>query len=163
MSETKVFHMERLKGVDPRIFDFFLWWSASGPFALTIPPTGGVRTAEKVQTDLWNQGRSTPGPMAGEDGYGPLGLTITQAKTLADTPHGRGGAADALVAVVKDGKVIAVEVDCRKPKVRLMYEAFGLLVEQNGLDWGGRFKGKDMPHCQVKNWRDLPMPSINVA
>ncbi len=156
-----VHHLEErliVPGVDRRIVDFFLWWDEHGSFPLTIPPTGGVRTDEAVQAALYAQGRTSPGPRAGEDGFPALGLTVTNARTLADTPHGRAAAADALPAVVKNGVVVAVLVDDRDTKVRLMFEAYGLLAEQHGLEWGGRFKGKDRPHVQCPNWRSLPMP-----
>lgn len=35
------------------------------------------------------------------------------------------------------------------------YEPLGVLAEQQNLDWGGRWKSfKDMPHIQVKKWKE---------
>lgn len=154
-----VYHLHRLMGpvVDSRLQDFFYYWAKSGPFPLVIPPTGGIRTDEAVQARLYAQGRTAPGPHAGEEGYPALGLTVTAARTLADTPHGRGGAADAEIAVVKDGRVIATLTDTRQPKIRLQYEHYGLLAEEHGLEWGGRWKSKDMAHVQCPDWKSLPI------
>lgn len=156
-----VYHLHRLMtpGVDERIQDFFYDWALHGPFPIVIPPTGGHRIDEAVQEALYAQGRTSPGPRAGEEGYPDLGLTVTAARTLAETPHGRGGAADAEIAVVKNGRVIATLTDVRNPKIRLQYEHFGLLAEEHGLEWGGRWKKKDMCHVQVPSWRDIPMPT----
>lgn len=160
-----VFHLqERLvrPGVDQRILDFFQWWQANGPHPLAIPPTGGRRTDEAVQAALYAQGRTAPGPHAGEEGFPVLGLTVTAAATLADTPHGRGGAADAYPVILSTTglKVAALDLDERNPRVRLKFEHYGLLAEEHGLEWGGRWKRKDLPHCQVRSWRDLPLPKF---
>ncbi len=158
---SRVHNLYRLMvpGIDQRIQDFFYFWAKHGPFPITIPETGGLRTDEAGQEELWNQGRTAPGPRAGDTGFPVLGLTVTAAKTLAQTPHGRGGAGDAEVAVVMNGRVIATLTDTRQPKIRLQYEHYGLLAEEHGLEWGGRWKSKDMAHVQVPDWKHLPMPN----
>ncbi len=116
---SRVHNLYRLMvpGIDQRIQDFFYFWAKHGPFPITIPETGGLRTDEAGQEELWNQGRTAPGPRAGDTGFPVLGLTVTAAKTLAQTPHGRGGAGDAEVAVVMNGRVIATLTDTRQPKI----------------------------------------------
>ncbi len=162
---TLVFHLQdRLvdAGVDQRLLDFFWWWDEFGPFPITIPPNGGWRTSEAAQAHLFAQGRTTPGPYAGKDGYPELGLTVTNAKTLHDTPHGRKCAADAYPAILNKARtrVIGIYNDDREPKVHLLFNAYGMIAEDNGLVWGGRWRRKDLPHVEVPDWRKLSMPNV---
>ncbi len=168
MAQPLVFHLQdRLiePGVDPRLLEFFIWWNELGPFAITIPPNGGWRTNETEQAALFAKGRTAPGPHAGDSGYPSMGLTVTNAKTLSDTPHGRKAAADAYPAVLNNArdKVIAIYNDDRDPKVHLKFHAYGLIAEDHGLVWGGRWRRKDLPHLEVPDWRKLPIPKPHVA
>jgi hypothetical protein len=157
-----VFHIERVlePGIDPRIREFFSWWNAYGSFPITIPPNGGLRTDSTGQAALFAQGRTMPGPYAGEGGYPPLGLTVTNARTLKDTPHGRGGAADAYPATLNKDRtsVVGIYTDDRDPKVQLLFTAYGYIAEDHGLVWGGRWRRKDYPHVEVPDWKRLPPP-----
>lgn len=160
-----VFHLvDRIirPGLDPRLVDFFLWWEERGPFPITIPPDGGWRTDEAKQAALYAQGRTSPGPHAGDTGYPPLGLTVTAARTLAETAHGRKAAADSYPAVLSaDGKRVAsILVDDRAPKVRLKFHQYGILAEEHGLVWGGRWKRRDCPHVECPQWKSLPIPNL---
>lgn len=151
-----VFHMDRLAGTDIRILEFFIWWDQHGPFVLTIPPLGGKRTDEASQVALFAKGRTVPGP--GVHRGRPLGKTVTNARTLSETPHGRGGAGDAYPAVLgMNGKVIAILDNLADPKTRQKFEEYGSIAKtQFGLEWGGDWESRDCPHVQVPKWRDLP-------
>ncbi len=156
MATELVFHMSRLAGVDNRVLQFFLFWHRKGPFALTIPPTGGVRTNELVQYELYSKGRTVPGPGVGTPGAPPLGYTVTNAKSLAETPHGypNNAAADAIPAVVVQGKVVAVLDNVKDPKTLALVTEYGELAEKHGLVWGGRFKNFfDGFHVETPDWR----------
>ncbi len=158
-----VFHIQDriyVPGMDPRIVAFFTWWDEFGPFAITIPPDGGLRKDDAGQAALFAKGRTAPGPHAGDSGYPPLGLTVTNARTLKDTPHGRGCAGDAYPAILNGARdtVIAIYADDRDPKVDLLFHAYGIIAEDNGLTWGGRWRRKDKPHVEVPDWRKLPLP-----
>lgn len=138
----RVFHLDRLALCVPAIRDFFLWWDMHGPFPLTIPPDGGLRSSEKHQARLFEAG-------------------ATKAKTLADTPHGRGAAADAYPAVLdRTGHyVTAIRIDTRDTRTQDMYRQYGEAAERAGLVWGGRWKSiVDLPHVETPSWRLLPFP-----
>jgi len=130
-----VFHFERLKGCRPEIIAFFNWWSKHGPYPLTIGQDGGLRKDEAKQLAFFNSHKS-------------------KARTLADTPHGRGAAADAYKAILnpEGTKVVAVKLD------RKSFEQYGALAEKRGFTWGGRFTSFDGPHIQMKEWKMLPYP-----
>lgn len=125
-----ILHEERAKGVDLRLLAFLEWWKARGPFTLTVLPGGGFRTDEAEQLANFRSGAS-------------------RARTLADTPHGRGGALDL-------APLIGSKVDWTDWAT---FEVMGGLAEDRGLEWGGRWTTlKDGPHIQVPNWRVLPYP-----
>jgi hypothetical protein len=142
-----VHHIDRLERTDARILAFFLWWADSGPHPITIPPFGGLRDSEKDQADLFKHGAS-------------------KARTLKETPHGRGGAADALPAVLDpSGRWVKAIYDGKHPEGRKRLLIYGELAEQAGLRWGGRFKpldkdglGWDLAHVEVFDWLVLPFP-----
>jgi hypothetical protein len=151
-----VFHLSRLAGVEQPVLSFFLWWGKKGPFPLTIPPDGGLRTNELVQYGLYAKGRTAPGPHAGENGFPELGLTVTNAKTLADTPHGRGAAADAYPAIVVKNKVIAIRDNIHDSQTLELFREYGRLAKNAGLEHGGDWPQADWPHVQIHSWRSLP-------
>lgn len=145
---SRVFHFNRIAQVDPRLVQFFAWWNRQGPFAITIPQTGGIRTNELLQARLFSEG-------------------MTRARSLADTPHGRGAAVDAYPAVLDPSGVYvaAIHLDAKTEMSRMLFRTYGELAEQHGLHWGGRFEplnehglGWDLPHVEVHNWRELPYP-----
>ena len=158
----KVYNFNRLAGCDVRLIDFFSWWQTHGPFPVTIPEFGGKRIDEQLQTEYYAKGRTTPGPHAGEPGYPELGLTVTGAKTLKDTPHGRGGAVDSYPAIISsDYKVTAILNNEKDPKTLEMFARYGSLAKTYGLEWGGVWK--DYPHVQCPNWREISFTSQGVA
>lgn len=99
--------------------------------------TSGLRT-EAEQRELYQRGRTVPGQI------------VTYAPHAEDTAHGRGAAVD-LVPLDKDGRPVWSTSDAR-------WEIIGTLAERSGLEWGGHWeKIKDMPHVQIKDWRNLPL------
>lgn len=124
-------HMERLMGVDERIWKSALEWSAAGPFVITVAPDGGLRTNPTWQAQMFLGGKS-------------------KARTLEETPHGRGGAAD--FYPLEKGRLV---LDVDDPR----WEQLGVWFEARGLEWGGRWdRFKDKPHVQVPRWTSLPFP-----
>lgn len=149
----KVFHLEHAAGVDARILAFLDWWGRLGPFPVTVPPDGGLRT-DAVQAVLYAKGRTTPGPHAGEAGEPELGRTVTNAATVHDTPHGRGAAVDLLpVKLDPSGTKVLAIIDNDKGLFRML----GLIGEQHNFVWGGRFHRVDEDHLELQNWRNLPL------
>lgn len=151
----KVFHREHAAGVHPRILAFLDWWEANGPWPVTVPPDGGLRT-DATQRVLYAKGRTAPGPHAGEKNEPALGRTVTNAQTVHDTPHGRGAAVDLLpVKLDPTGTKVLAIIDNDKG----LFKTFGLIVETYGFVWGGRFHRVDEDHAELPAWRQLPLPS----
>lgn len=139
----KVMKRERANGTDGRLQRFLDYWAVSGPFALMVAPDGGVRTNEARQASYYAAGTS-------------------KARTLDETPHGRGGAVD----LWPEG------FDPTKPVDEATYQRFlaiGAAAERAGLGWGGRWTGAfppstanpyggDLPHVEVRDWASLPYP-----
>ncbi len=144
----RVFHFNRCAGCDPRLIDFLVWWQTHGPFPVTIPQTGGIRNSEAEQMRLYVSKKS-------------------KARSLAETPHGRGGAIDAYPAILDPtGTYVAnIHLDVKNQQSRELFQRFGVLARDHGLEWGGDFKpldahgiGWDCPHIQVPDWKELPYP-----
>lgn len=152
---ARVFHREHALGVHPDLLAFLDWWEEAGPFAVTIPPDGGLRD-DTTQAALYAKGRTTPGPRAGEKGHPPLGYPVTNAKTVHDTPHGRGAAVDLLpVLASPDGQRVLAVLDSD----RSLFQALGGLAQARGLVWGGCFHAPiDLDHVEVPDWKQLPVP-----
>lgn len=151
-SQTLVFHFDRLIGVSAECIAFFSWWRDFGPFPLTIPEGGGLRNDAAYQEGLFMTGRS-------------------RAKTLDQTPHGRGGAVDAYPAKVVSGTVIGIHQIKDGSEAIERFEKFGALAEAKGLTWGGRWlrafppsksnpRGGDCAHVESRLWPSLPFPPV---
>ncbi len=150
--KRRLFHFGRLNNCDPRILAFFEWWADEGPFPLTIPPGGGLRTDSAHQEGLFLAGYS-------------------RARTLDLTPHGRGAAADAYPAILDPSGsfVESIFLAAETTEGRKLFVQYGELAEARGLKWGGRFKplsqstglGWDLPHLELPRWQDLPYPPPN--
>jgi hypothetical protein len=143
---VRVYHRERADGVDGRLLGFLDSWAKTGPFAIVVPEFGGLRTLAQQQ-ELYARGRTKPGRI------------VTNAKSVADAPHGRGAAID----------VAPFRKDAKSGLYAPYYEdvgafhTIGAFAEAMGLEWGGRwrtdtFPDGDQPHIQVPNWRLLPIP-----
>lgn len=133
----RLYHRERASGLEPQLEMFLDWWAAFGPFPLVVPALGGVRTDEATQAALYARG-------------------VTNARTLAETPHGRKGAVD-LAPYTRQGALYAPDYS-ETPANLARYETLGRAAEAHGLRWGGRWSRPDRPHVEVPNWRSLPFP-----
>lgn len=148
----KVLHRERAVGVDARLVAFMDWWEKNGPFPIMVGVDGGVRS-NADQLRLYAQGRTTPGPHAGEPGYPPLGMTVTKASTVGNSAHGHRGAVDFWPVI--GGKIY---LDVKNPLQKSKYDQLGALIESFGLVWGGRFQDfYDGPHAEIPDWRGRPL------
>jgi hypothetical protein len=139
--KVRVFHFNRVAMCDHRLVAFFSWWNIHGPFPITIPANGGLRTDELEQARFFAEGHS-------------------KAKTLDQTPHGRGGAVDAYPAILDPtgAYVAGIRIDPKDPQTKVLFTQYGSLAETHGLVWGGRWKFVDMPHVETPDWRDSPFP-----
>lgn len=138
--KRRVYHRERAAGVVPELQAFLTWWEANGPFPISVDPQGGVRSDEAAQQALHAKGASN-------------------AASLKDTPHGRGGALD-LYPVLRGnpdtGAVLELASDAKSPE---LFAQLGAIAQQHGLAWGGLWSSlKDLPHVEVRNWKSLPFP-----
>jgi hypothetical protein len=82
----------------------------------------------------------------------------SKAKTLADTPHGRGAAVDLYPVLAFDdlGRPSAVDLYSRE-----RFAELGAAAKRFGLVWGGEFSGLyDGPHVELAEWRALPFPPL---
>jgi hypothetical protein len=138
---TLVFHFDRVEHCHPKLVAFFAWWGAHGPWPITIPASGGIRSDSLEQARLFAEG-------------------FTKARLLIDTPHGRGCAADAYPAILDPTSrfVAGVRNDAKDPRAAKMFAQYGALAETHGLTWGGRWTFQDLPHVEVPGWRDTPYP-----
>jgi hypothetical protein len=139
-SGPRVQNRERAKGAVAALQAFLDWWDANGPFAILVAPDGGVRTDAAKQAMYYEQGNS-------------------KARTLEETPHGRGAALD--LWPVGFNPRLKLEA---QPEVKAKFETMGRIAkEQFGLTWGGDW-GWDFPHVEVKNWRrSLPYPPSGLS
>jgi len=122
---------ERLTYVYPDIEDRFfkLYQAYQNKYGKNLKVSEGIRTMKR-QGDLWNKGRSTPGPIVT---YSKPGWSF----------HNYGLALDVFFA----GKDPYLEKD---PKFEYYWKKFGELAEKHGFVWGGHFSGLlDRPHIQL--------------
>lgn len=131
--KTRVLHQGRAAGVHPRLLSFLGWWQFHGLFPLVVLPDGGIRTDEAKQLSYF---MAKPRKSA--------------ARTLRDTPHGRGAALD--LAPFIAGAIPWHDWD--------RFRVVGLAAEVYGLVWGGRWPERDGPHVEIPGWRSLPFPPV---
>jgi hypothetical protein len=122
-----VFHEERAASCHPKLLAFLAWWKHHGPFDVTVCKDGGLRTDEAVQARFAK-------------------AKTSKAKTLEQTPHGRGCALD--MARLAHGIV-----DWNDERSFLI---IGKCAESFGLEWGGHWG--DCDHLQLPDWRQQPFP-----
>lgn len=105
-------------------------------------PIDGFRSANR-QLELFMQGRTTPGPHAGEPGYPALGLTVTRARP-GQSAHQYGVAIDAC----RDANVTREGL---QPDWNLEhYEVLAEAAVKHGLDSALRWKNnREGPHVQL--------------
>jgi hypothetical protein len=133
----RVYFRERAAGVtDARMVGLLDWWERWGPFPIAVAPEGGLRTDAAKQLGFFNAGTSN-------------------ARTLAETAHGRAGAFD---LVPYDGARRRLMYE--GPGVPEMFAVMGTVAKVLfKLEWGGDWRGlKDLPHVEVPDWRALPYP-----
>lgn len=78
------------------------------------------------------------------------------------SPHNYGLACDFVLDTSKvstrkrkwNDKMYSDAWDYETPEAKAIYDRFGVLAESIGLEWGGRWKFLDVPHVQLKNWKD---------
>lgn len=144
---SKVLHIERAKGCDVRLLSFLKWWQENGTFDIHVAPDGGVRHDEEKQLSYFLNGYSN-------------------AKTLEETAHGRGGAIDLYpvgfnpsIAIPRHSLGPPNSGGTKQPVTEARFFELGAAGENFGLVWGGRWKSPyDLPHFQVPNWQRLPFP-----
>ena len=157
MSELR--HAERLAGVHPSLAAFARLVASRAAVDWCV--VTGVRTLPGV-LEKYAQGRTTPGPHAGEPGYPPLGLTITNVRTLEGAPHAERMTPEGLYGCAMDMQFF-LQGGSRlaggdAPGEVLVYRWYGAAAETQGLTWGGRFSKVDMAHVELKAWRTYPLP-----
>ena len=107
---------------------------------------------DAAQLVLWKQGRTTVGPKATPKR--PLGLTVTNARTAWETPHGCRCAID--FAFLIGGKLVAVAPGVLHSwSESLPWAEVGAIAESVGLAWGGRWHSPDKPHVEHPDWRTI--------
>lgn len=149
---ARILHLERARGVHPRMLVLLLDWAKHGPFDIAVAMHGGVRTDPGVQTMLSGGGMSA-------------------ASTLKVTPHGRAGALDLwplgfLAYVPKSFGGTAARWGTWEGLPQLIRDQFaelGRFSKALGFKWGGDWVGKsypngDQPHHELADWQRLPFP-----
>ena len=165
----RLYHAERLEGVCSQVRDFFDWWSHHGPFPLAV--VSGVRApGAPTREELRRLGLPAfaPGGQPWRDIQAALfAAKRTKAATLAETAHGRCGAADAVPLRLTATGCPFGTYDCQRDGVSAVerFERFGELAEANGLAWGGRWKSVfppfgDVAHVELPRWQSLPYPPV---
>lgn len=149
----------RLKLVHPRLALF------AQQLAEQSPRKWGVITGARTQADVdakYALGRTKRGPHAGEVGHPPLGDIVTHVHSLEQAPHavrrtpeGSYSCAVDLQFVLPEGGGLA---EGHIPEEKDVYLEMGLMAEQAGLVWGGRFKSIfDQAHVELPDWRRYPL------
>ncbi len=133
-------HIERALGVHPSLLALLEDWNRFGLHDVVIAggegwPNGGLRT------DVLEQHKAF---VAG----------LTKARTLADTPHGRGAALDVWPRGFNPHRGFDTQ-----PDMPDLFRVFGQFAEDRGFVWGGDWASfQDLPHVEIADWRHLPYP-----
>jgi hypothetical protein len=126
----------RLVNVHPQLQQLISMWEYDGSHDIFIPADGAMREgieASSHQLQLYLSGRSG-------------------ARTLAETPHGRGAALDVWPVGYDFAKDVSLQ-----PLMKTRLEKFGAFAKTYGFTWGGDWSSiKDYPHVEITNWRNLP-------
>lgn len=149
----KIHHLERARGVHPRMLVLLQAWQRRGTFEILVAVNGGLRADPAVQASLASTGMSA-------------------AKSLKSTPHGRGGALDIwpvsfLPFVPRNWGGTAQQWTTWRElpqKVRDDFAAIVKFSEALGFKCGARWVGKsypdgDNPHHELADWGRLPFPA----
>lgn len=155
-------HPERLKDVHPKLVAFLKL--AVSRSVLDICVVTGARDAAGVAAK-WGEGRTAPGPHAGEPGYPELGQVVTNVQHPNDTAHSLRVTPEGIYATAVDAQfqVGAKLLEGTPGSESELYRWLGELAEAEGLEWGGRFRAVDQAHLQLKEFRQYPPAPDNVA
>lgn len=129
-------------GVHPDMQHLLDLWEQEGWFDVQVGtpfggfPGGGLRTA----TDAAGQASAC------QNG-------LSNACTLGQTPHGRGGALD--IWPVPFNPLQSFDA---QPGTREAMIAFGNWAKSHGYVYGGDWPKPDYPHVEMANWTSLPFP-----
>jgi len=150
-------HAERLAGVHPRLAAFANLAAAQS--SVDLCAVTGLRSPVECEAK-WAEGRTAPGPHAGQIGYPALGLTVTNCKdasqtahSLRATPEGDYGCAIDLQFVGTAGALL----DLDTPAHCALYESLALLAQEDGLVAGLYFRKVDASHVELASFRDYPL------
>jgi hypothetical protein len=114
----------------------------------------GAKRAQK----LWLQGRKVDEVTGLVTVVGPV---VTQARP-GEGPHAWGCAADFVLdtdpqhpwwAGDDSTELPKSPWDASTPLMKLTWERLGRAAEACDLEWGGRWKFKDLPHVQLRDWK----------
>lgn len=160
VSGARVRHLDRADRCHPRLLAFLAWVELTKPltFRLVVCPSGGVREPKDIAFE-YAKGRTIPGPKAGEPGFPPLGLKVTNVKTVWEAPHAsRGGFAWA-IDIAKDTLTAAgwgpdYEDRGAFDQIAAAVRRFESEVPGPKLTWGSGWN--DLPHWEVDGWRSVP-------
>lgn len=135
MPASLVQNRERARNAHPALQSFLDWWQVNGPFPILVAPDGGLRTDAAKQASYYAQGMS-------------------KAKTLAETPHGRGAALDLWPVGFDPAKKLEQQEDIKEK-----FKEMGRIAKASPFNftWGGDW-GWDYPHIEVKGWKNMPYP-----
>lgn len=153
---------DKLQRVHPTLDGFVRQWVEDS--ALDWMVVTGARTQAEVDAK-WAEGRTKPGPHAGETGYPELGLTVTQVRTLHDAPHAVRVTPEGLYACAVDLQFLASPGKLSEGKTLTdvaTYRGYGLAGEKAGFVWGGRFSKVDQAHLELVSWRSYALPSLRL-
>lgn len=126
---------QRLDSVHIQLRQLIEAWEYEGSHNIFIPADGGLRIgveAAAKQLEYFQRGTSN-------------------ARTLDETPHGRGAALDVYPVGYDFSKPLE-----EQPAMRARFEAFGAFAKRFGFVWGGDFRNlKDWPHVELPNWKTI--------
>lgn len=146
--------LERLRGVRPNLWAFFVWWDQHGPFPLYIPTDAEAKHAG-ANSPVLRQSDSDQAAAAAQGS--------SKATTVRQTPHGRWAAVDAWVK----GFNPHVAWPAQPQDIKDKFARYGKLATQwrggGVLKWGGDWVGivgpyGDQPHVEEVGWTALPFP-----
>jgi hypothetical protein len=131
-------------GVHPGMQALLDAWENEGWFDVMVGepfagfPGGGLRTA----ADAAGQAAACQ-------------ADLSNACTLADTPHGRGAALD-----IWPVGFVPTKSHAEQPLPGMLERMmeFGRWARSKGYEWGGDWADPDYPHVQLRAWRSLPFP-----
>lgn len=140
-----VLHRERAEGVHSSLIALLDAWEREGSFPILVAPDGGLRIgaiAAASQLRFYLTG-------------------LSKAKTLSETPHGRGAALDIYPVGFDSKKGLSKQPEIRAKWLTLIAfaQARGFI---SGKDWTSFVAPDgttgDWPHLQMANWTKLPYP-----